>query len=49
MRPSTFFGKRPEGYGSRSVTNFPSTNGMIESEPLPMAMGMFFPNPKTPN
>src|SRR2546425_6488819 len=45
MRPSTFLGKNPLGYGMRNVTSFPSTSAKMESLRLPIAMGMLRPRP----
>ena len=49
MRPSTFFGKKPLGYGMRSVTNEPFTNARIESLRLPITIGTSRPMPNVSN
>src|SRR5262252_7546145 len=46
MRPSAFFVKKPIGYGTRSVTNLPSTTAVSDSPPLVEAIGTFSPSPR---
>src|SRR5438067_12449006 len=45
MRPSTFLGKNPLGYGMRKVMSLPSTRAKMESLRLPIAMGTLRPRP----
>jgi len=43
MRPSAFLVKKPIGYGTRRVTNLPSTIAVSDSPPLVEATGTFAP------
>ena len=46
MRPSMPFAKKPSGYGTRITTNFPFTSATSESDPLPVTIGVFLPEPQ---
>jgi hypothetical protein len=51
MRPSSPLAKKPSGYGTRMVVNWPLAgfSASSESEPLPVRIGVFAPSPNVSN